>query len=45
MAGASPALKFTQLAKCSTSLARVGRLWLPHNELETPIFMPVGPGP
>ena len=41
-AGASPALKFTQLAKCSTSLARVGRLWLPHNELETPIFMPVG---
>ena len=38
----SPALRYTQTARCSTSMARVGRLWLPHNELETPIFMPVG---
>lgn len=35
-------LKFTVIAKCSKSKARTSLLKLPHYEVETPIFMPVG---
>lgn len=35
-------LKFTIVAKCSKSKARTAVLKLPHFEVETPIFMPVG---
>ena len=35
-------LQFTLLAVDSTSSARVGLLRLPHGEMETPAFMPVG---
>jgi len=35
-------LKFEIVAKCSKSKARTALLKLPHYEVETPIFMPVG---
>ena len=35
-------LKFTVLAECSTSKARVSEMILPHNKVDTPVFMPVG---
>ena len=35
-------LSFNILAKCSTTKARTSILKLPHYEVETPIFMPVG---
>ena len=35
-------LSFRTLAKCSKSKARTSLLQLPHFEVETPIFMPVG---
>ena len=35
-------LKFEIVAKCSKSKARAALLKLPHYEVETPIFMPVG---
>lgn len=37
-----PALVFTILANCSTSKARTAILSLPHHDVETPVFMPVG---
>lgn len=38
----SPALKFSVLARCSTTRARVARMTLPHGATYTPVFMPVG---
>ena len=38
----SPALKFDVLHRDGATAARVGRLRLPHGEIETPLFMPVG---
>eukprot|EP00127_Corallochytrium_limacisporum_P004146 Clim_evm91s157 gene=Clim_evmTU91s157 len=38
----SPALTFEILAKCSTSRARYARMTLPHGQVHTPVFMPVG---
>lgn len=35
-------LSFKILAKCSTTKARTAILTLPHHEVETPVFMPVG---
>ena len=35
-------LSFNIIAKCSRSKARTSILKLPHFEVETPIFMPVG---
>ena len=37
-----PALQFEITARDSTSRARCGILRLPHGEVETPVFMPVG---
>ncbi|GAB0096085.1 Queuine tRNA-ribosyltransferase catalytic subunit [Sergentomyia squamirostris] len=39
--GQSP-LKFKLLGKCSTTKARVGVITLPHSDVESPVFMPVG---
>ena len=36
------ALSYNILAECSTSKARTAILTLPHYEVETPVFMPVG---
>lgn len=36
------ALKFTVIAECSTSKARVSAMTLPHTVVDTPVFMPVG---
>ncbi|XP_013382282.1 queuine tRNA-ribosyltransferase catalytic subunit 1-like [Lingula anatina] len=36
------ALSFKVLAECSTTKARVSKLILPHHEVDTPVFMPVG---
>ncbi len=41
-ASASSALKFTVVAECSTSKARVAKMELPHATVDTPVFMPVG---
>ncbi|KAL4219385.1 Queuine tRNA-ribosyltransferase catalytic subunit 1 [Mactra antiquata] len=38
----SHALTFKVIAECSTTKARVGKMTLPHNEVNTPVFMPVG---
>ncbi|MGC8784441.1 MAG: tRNA guanosine(34) transglycosylase Tgt [Armatimonadota bacterium] len=38
----SPALQFEIVARDPCSLARCGVLRLPHGEVETPVFMPVG---
>ena len=35
-------LKYTIIAKCSTTKARAGELQLPHANVKTPVFMPVG---
>ncbi|CAG0901643.1 unnamed protein product [Cyprideis torosa] len=35
-------LQFTVLAQCPTTKARVGKMVLPHSEVDTPVFMPVG---
>ena len=40
--GAMSALKFTVLAECSTSRARTSLMELPHAQVDTPVFMPVG---
>lgn len=39
---ATKALKFTVLAECSVSKARVSVMELPHSVVDTPVFMPVG---
>ncbi|KAL9989586.1 hypothetical protein ACROYT_G004150 [Oculina patagonica] len=36
------ALRYKVLAECSTSKARTAILTLPHHDVETPVFMPVG---
>ena len=36
------ALKLTVIAECSTSRARASLMELPHANVETPVFMPVG---
>jgi queuine tRNA-ribosyltransferase len=33
---------FQVIARCPKTQARLGRLTLPHGEIETPVFMPVG---
>lgn len=38
----SPALTFDILANCKQSMARTAIMKLPHYEVETPVFMPVG---
>ncbi|XP_059607933.1 queuine tRNA-ribosyltransferase catalytic subunit [Phlebotomus argentipes] len=35
-------LRFKLLAKCSVTKARVGVVSLPHSDVSTPVFMPVG---
>lgn len=35
-------LVFTVLAECNTSKARTSKMILPHGEVDTPVFMPVG---
>lgn len=37
-----PPLVFKVTAECKTTKARVGVLTLPHAEVDTPVFMPVG---
>lgn len=37
-----PALTFKILAECTVSKARTGLMGLPHHDVETPVFMPVG---
>ena len=36
------ALSYKVLAECSTTKSRTAILTLPHYEVETPVFMPVG---
>ena len=36
------ALRYNVLAECSSSKARTATLKVPHYEVETPVFMPVG---
>ena len=36
------AMTYKVLGSCSTSKARVGIISLPHHNVETPVFMPVG---
>ena len=36
------ALRFSVLAECPVSKARVARMTLPHHVVDTPVFMPVG---
>ncbi|XP_013200537.1 queuine tRNA-ribosyltransferase catalytic subunit [Amyelois transitella] len=42
MVGKSLALTFNIKAECNISRARVGLMKLPHYEVKTPVFMPVG---
>lgn len=35
-------LVFNILAECKTTKARVAKMILPHSEVDTPVFMPVG---
>lgn len=35
-------LKYKIIAECSTTKARVGIITLPHSDVNTPVFMPVG---
>ena len=42
MAASEKALKFTILAECAVSKARVAKMELPHSVVDTPVFMPVG---
>ena len=37
-----PPLSFEIIAECKTTKARVGILKLPHADVDTPVFMPVG---
>lgn len=37
-----PALTFKILAECTVSKARTALMGLPHHDVETPVFMPVG---
>ena len=34
--------KFELIKQCSSSGARLGRVYTPHGSFETPVFMPVG---
>lgn len=38
----SVALSFNVQAECNVTRARAGLIKLPHNEVKTPVFMPVG---
>ncbi|XP_026487463.1 queuine tRNA-ribosyltransferase catalytic subunit [Vanessa tameamea] len=42
MGGTSKALSFTVQSECPTSRARAGIMKLPHYNVKTPVFMPVG---
>lgn len=37
-----PALIYNIIARCSKTKARVGKMILPHGEVDTPVFMIVG---
>uniref|UniRef100_A0A1A9WWF0 Queuine tRNA-ribosyltransferase catalytic subunit 1 n=1 Tax=Glossina brevipalpis TaxID=37001 RepID=A0A1A9WWF0_9MUSC len=37
-----PPLTYKIIAECSISKARVGKMFLRHSDVETPVFMPVG---
>lgn len=38
----TPALTFDILANCKLTMARTAIMKLPHYDVETPVFMPVG---
>jgi len=40
--GGGSALVFNVVGKCSTTMARVAEMTLPHSLVDTPVFMPVG---
>lgn len=42
MANTRNPLVFNLLSECKTTKARVGKMVLPHSEVDTPVFMPVG---
>lgn len=42
MGAKSLALSFHVKAECNVSRARAGLMKLPHYEVKTPVFMPVG---
>lgn len=42
MGSKSLALSFQVQAECNTSRARAGLMKLPHYDVKTPVFMPVG---
>ena len=42
LAGRNKALNFRIKAKCNLSKARSSVMSLPHADVETPVFMPVG---
>ena len=37
-----PTLKYELIKECKQSGARLGKIYTPHGEIQTPIFMPVG---
>lgn len=42
MSSESKPLVFNVIKKCKTTKARVSKMILPHGEVDTPVFMPVG---
>lgn len=42
MSDAANPLVFKIISECKTTRARVGKMNLPHGEVDTPVFMPVG---
>lgn len=42
MSVSKQSLTFEVLAKCKSTKARVGKMFLTHSEVDTPVFMPVG---
>ncbi|CAG7815475.1 unnamed protein product, partial [Allacma fusca] len=42
MSSSTTALSFKIVAECPVSKARTSIMTLPHGEVETPVFMPVG---
>lgn len=42
MSSKNKPLVFTIIKECGTTKARVSKMMLPHGEVDTPVFMPVG---
>lgn len=42
MDGNTNPLHFQIISECTTTKARTGKMILPHGEVDTPVFMPVG---